>query len=102
MVEVQINRTDDIFNIKLSGHALYNPGNDIVCAAISSLVFAFAGTLKNKEYIHRFDTMEEYSIIDVVSMDQYLEAITDQLIIGLLQIEKKYSKNLSIKLIDSL
>lgn len=33
---------DGSFSAELQGHAEYNPGNDIVCAAISQLTYTFA------------------------------------------------------------
>lgn len=33
---------DGSFSAELQGHAGYNPGNDLVCAAISQLVYTFA------------------------------------------------------------
>lgn len=99
---MRINRNNEHFQIVLDGHALFNPGNDIVCAGISSLIYAFAGTIKNNNYPKKIDLVPGHSVINVVDMDQYLKGATDQLIIGLLQIQKKYEKNLTIKLIDSL
>ena len=35
--------------IELTGHADYNPGNDIVCSAISAFVYALINLVKDSE-----------------------------------------------------
>ena len=47
MVKVEFFRDRMGFQaMKLTGHAEYNPGQDVVCAGISALAFALVGTLQ--------------------------------------------------------
>lgn len=102
MVNVRIQRDSNRFNIDLNGHALFNPGNDIVCAGISSLVYSLVGLAGNNDYNKKISIGDDQSSIEMIGMDRYLEGATDQLIIGLLQIEKKYPDHVKIELFDNL
>ncbi len=85
----------------LDGHADYNPGQDVVCAGISSLAFALAGELKRKgASFKRFDVMEGVHI----EIEPFIEesdrlttnTIFETILTGLRQIEKKYPDNIEI------
>lgn len=41
MITITIDQTKDETKIVADGHAGYNPGNDIVCSAVSALFYAF-------------------------------------------------------------
>ena len=38
---------DEMYTIEIEGHAGYNPGNDIVCSAVSTLIQTFAASAEN-------------------------------------------------------
>lgn len=42
MITITIQKIKEVYDIRLKGHANYQPGNDIVCAAVSALTFALA------------------------------------------------------------
>lgn len=42
MTKIKIERGERRVTVEISGHAKYNPGNDIVCAAASMLASTFA------------------------------------------------------------
>lgn len=39
MTEIKYSEHDDRVRISVHGHAMYNPGNDVVCAGISTITF---------------------------------------------------------------
>ncbi|MGI5947729.1 MAG: ribosomal-processing cysteine protease Prp [Lachnospiraceae bacterium] len=42
MTTITVKKIKEVYDIKLEGHANYQPGNDIVCAGVSALTFALA------------------------------------------------------------
>jgi len=55
MTEIQYTQRNEIVRISVVGHALYNPGNDPVCAGISSITFqmlACIGELEDDQLIY--------------------------------------------------
>ena len=60
MIEVQAGER----RLVVQGHAGYGPaGQDIVCAAVSALVYALAGVLQEKGQLARGDIREGYADI---------------------------------------
>ena len=60
MIEVQAGKR----RLVVQGHAGYGPaGQDIVCAAVSALVYALAGVLQEKGQLARGDIREGYADI---------------------------------------
>ena len=47
MIEVRATDKGGYFTIQLDGHANFNPGNDVVCAAASTLIQTFAASAEN-------------------------------------------------------
>lgn len=50
MIEVSVYKKGDEAELEISGHAGFNPGNDIVCAAASMLGQTFVQALLDMEY----------------------------------------------------
>ena len=48
MIEAVFSGEEKRFSVKVSGHAGYSSGDDIVCAAVSGIVYALAGYLLNE------------------------------------------------------
>lgn len=102
MVKVEFYRSRFGFEaMDLTGHAEYNPGNDVVCAGISALAFALAGELKRrKASFKRFDIREgvhvetEPFIHDVPQAG--INAVYETCLTGLRQIEKKFPDHIQI------
>ena len=46
MIRICLQRTENTYRFDASGHADFNPGNDIVCAAVSCLTYTLAKRLK--------------------------------------------------------
>jgi uncharacterized protein YsxB (DUF464 family) len=49
MTEVTVEKKRNLIEIKIVGHAGYNPGNDIVCSACSILTYTLIQNLINAE-----------------------------------------------------
>lgn len=47
MIEITAKETSTRCSIEVKGHAGYNPGNDIVCAAVSALIQTYAESARN-------------------------------------------------------
>ena len=94
MVSINIEKKKDgSVHINCGGHAHFCDGNDIVCAGVSAIVQAFVGAVVNSD-------------VDIdYSMDcGYCKAVVGKgaskelrmLIIGIMQIEKAYPKNVRL------
>lgn len=93
MVVVRAWVKEDAYKLDICGHADYNPGEDVVCAGVSSIAFALLGYLEN----HRKDMTPEsgwswdHGDVQVqVRGGEALEAVFQMALIGLMQIAKKY------------
>ena len=102
MIAINITASGDTYDISATGHALFNPGNDIVCSAVSALFYAFAGYLHNDSKVRRADIHLDSGDAKIEAKGDIKQAF-DVFIIGLLQIEKAYPSFINIKLngIDS-
>jgi uncharacterized protein YsxB (DUF464 family) len=88
---------------RIEGHAGFNPGNDIVCAAVSALGFALIGSLRNISGIS-FRKFQAENGIDLAInpfIDKGNQRIADTVFmtvyIGLKQIEKAYPEHVQVK-----
>ena len=97
MIKVNITVSDDMYDISAEGHALFNPGNDIVCSAVSALFYAFAGFLYNDSKVRRFGIHLDSGDAKIKAKGDIKQAF-DVFIIGLLQIEKAYPSFIHIDL----
>ena len=82
--------------IIIEGHANHSEyGKDIVCAAISTLAYTLVGALKNAgQGVEYTDKPGYFTVNFPVSDKSYV--IFDTIMIGLMQIEKSYPKNVKI------
>jgi uncharacterized protein YsxB (DUF464 family) len=97
MIKVNITVDNDEYCITADGHALFNPGNDIVCSAVSALFYAFAGFLHNDSKVRRADIHLNSGDAEIKAKGDIRQAF-DVFVIGLLQIEKSYPQNIKIDL----
>ena len=100
MINVEVGFTDSDYKFSMTGHALYNPGNDIICSAASGLAQALYGYLDNRRDDITVDRMDKdkgqmhISIKGDTSLLPAFEVVT----LGLLQIAKKYPEHDSVKI----
>ena len=92
----------------IKGHANYNPGNDIVCSAVSALGYALIGALNNSVddvYVKAENSGEIMCRLKEDEFDNYYlipnpfeesNIIFETIYIGMLQIEKAYPDNVSV------
>ena len=95
MINIKVSVKDDEYSIEADGHALFNPGNDIVCSAVSALFYAFAGFLHNSSVVRCADVHFNSGDAKIKARGDIQQAF-DVFMIGLLQIEKAYPSNLLI------
>ena len=50
MTSASVIENDDTYHVCVTGHAGYNPGNDIVCAAISTLTATLGDFFRRLDY----------------------------------------------------
>lgn len=97
MVEVSFNKGSYGYEeCHIKGHADYNPGNDIVCSAVSALGFALVGTLKSINGIS-FRELQYEKGVDVIinpfinpGQRRSIDMVFMTVYIGLKQIESSY------------
>lgn len=85
-------------SISVSGHAGYNPGNDIVCSAVSALVQTFEASVRE------FTTDEIISSLEdgdaVISWPRAptreLSLLIDSLYLGLCMMAESYPENITV------
>ena len=102
MISVEVGFTDSDYKFGVTGHAGYNPGNDIVCSAVSGLAHALYGYPENSRdkirAIGRMDKDKGQMQIRIKGDDSLLPAF-EVVTIGLKQIAKKYPDHVSVKMI---
>lgn len=103
MTEVLVNVKDNDYKISVKGHAGYNPGNDIVCSAISCLTFAMAQHVIDHPKHIGIGEMEvepgrvvmEYTVARAYK--DVHDGALELFIIGLKNIQQKYIKNITLR-----
>jgi uncharacterized protein YsxB (DUF464 family) len=103
MTKVQIKRCPWKVEIRLKGHAQYNPGNDIVCAALSNTCYMLLNYLLEEEprVIESYqDDPGDFRIdINPVVESESLNPILRMFEIGIKQIADNYPKNVSLEVL---
>ena len=103
MTNVDIHINDDEYLVKLEGHAGYNPGNDIVCAAISQMICTYAALVNEQgesiEIQEMYLDIAEVRIkFKVKSSKEYIAAITKFIIKGFRMLQEQYSEHIQCQL----
>ena len=80
MIDIKILISPKYFSINLVGHAQYNPGNDIVCASVSTLTETFVRLLSLKGCLDS-NLIKESGVVTLMgetdeSIYSYLEFVT--------------------------
>lgn len=102
MVNVHIKTAKDGFTATLKGHAEYNPGNDIVCSAISTLSGTLASACANVKGAHIYynDYPGDQTIrvwgVTVWRQREEVKTILKTVLTGLKQVQQEYPKNIFI------
>ena len=89
----------DIKRLQMTGHADYSPGNDIVCAACSALVFALLAFMEH-EPSHTLEVTElvceKGEVRLEVKGDAAFAAAFKTVVYGLTEIAKKYRNHVQL------
>ena len=96
MIRVCLEKEEKDIRLTLSGHANYAPtGSDIVCAAVSGILYALIGYLVNlgKENFRINALRAGYA--DLLCGEEYAE-ILKLVAIGLMQLEATYPGHISV------
>ena len=98
MIDTFINKTDDEIIVRLVGHANYNPGNDVVCAAVSSLVCAFANAAKNSKHVFDIDclSIESGDVYIKIRVTEAFVPALEMFILGLMSIREAHPQKIKI------
>lgn len=100
MIRVYVDRlTTD--KVEVTGHAQFaEQGSDIVCSAVSMIMYTIANKLDAMEKFITIEIDEEdggYMQIEVVKSDDETELLMDTLILGLKMIEEQYNEYIDIR-----
>ncbi|WOO88063.1 ribosomal-processing cysteine protease Prp [Mollicutes bacterium LVI A0039] len=100
MIQVFVNRnvTD---KVEVTGHAQFaEAGSDIVCSAVSMIMYTIANKLDDLDKFITIEIDEEdggYMQIEVVKSDDETKLLMDTLILGLEMIKEQYNEYIDIK-----
>lgn len=103
MITLRFTHKENQYRAVSDGHADYNTGNDIVCAAVSAIMFTLIGSLANlTENSSQLRNIVEDGHMDirfraVNETDRYVAALLfNSAIIGVAQICEKYPDHVGI------
>lgn len=102
MITIHAGIKGNAYYMTSKGHADYEPGNDIVCAAVSGLMFTLAGAVNNLSGGGKKVIREGEGQMSVrywprgIEDSQTMKVIWNTIIIGLLQIVKKYPEHVRL------
>jgi len=102
MITIHTGIKGNAYYMTSEGHADYDPGNDIVCAAVSGIMYALAGSVTNlngggRKVIREGDGQMwiRYWPLDMED-SRNMRVIWNTIVIGLLQIMKKYPDHVKL------
>ncbi len=100
MIHVLIER-ESTLKVEVQGHANFSQeGSDIVCSAVSMIMFTIANKLDEMEKFITIEIDEEnggYMQIEIIKNDEETTLLFDTLIFGLKMVEEQYQKYIEIK-----
>lgn len=113
MVKAVFKVSDNEFSLEMKGHADYNPGNDIVCSAISALAYTLVGALDNMKNCKRYTNLNDFDLVhkenegdficrvSKIAVGHKIKTIFQTIYIGLKQIELQYPEHINIVLVGN-
>lgn len=98
MTTIYINFKSNQFNVVADGHAGFNDnGHDIVCSAVSALLYSCVGSILNLQNDGILSTEESgHYTIDCTYTDRAVYGVFMSMTIGLAQIALAYPNNVKI------
>ena len=103
MINVLVQTSEDklIKRVNVSGHANYAvAGSDIVCAAVSAVMYQTVGLLGKvcKSYSFKEDEKTATMNIEIFETNEITNIVLENLVETLCSIEKEYKKYLKVKI----
>jgi uncharacterized protein YsxB (DUF464 family) len=103
MTNIRITSKQNVYILNEEGHAEFNPGNDIVCSAISALTYTLVCGARNIEGVKFITERLLPGDVRVVmttkteSAMKALDVLFDTFTCGFLMLEKSYPKNVHVE-----
>ena len=100
MICIEMSQKSGVYTLKTQGHAEYaEPGKDIVCAAVSILVFTLIESIDERDLSERSVIEQEsgkvlVSVKPKQSTEVKIRAVFEVIKNGFLLLEKNYKKNI--------
>ena len=104
MTQAAITKTSNDVEIAITGHAGYNPGNDVVCAGISTLSYTLINYLnylaeaaKIKElHVEADEGNHRIRFEKYTAYDPIVDSAIEMFIMGLKMVSEHYPNNLQV------
>ena len=101
MTIVTIKQSDNRYELSIQGHAMFNPGNDIVCSAISCLTYTFAESLMQGDFCEVDEITIESGNVNIrvkITSQHDFELVAKCFETGYLMVEKSYSDYVEVNI----
>ncbi len=97
MTRITIDRSKNKYTIEASGHSGYaEAGKDIVCAAVSTLMFSFLNFMDQKDIDYKIEYSDGYMKIEVENYKKIKDVIFF-IESGFSLLQENYFENISLK-----
>lgn len=98
MIDIGVTVDEHFATMEIKGHADYNPGNDIVCSAVSAISMTLVGATRAIGQLIEYKA-ESGDFMADITINRDSRVILNAIIIGLLQIEKTYPDHVKVSLV---
>lgn len=98
MTTIKLTQREDRVRVSIHGHALVNPGNDPVCAALSVLTYTMIGNLDKLEESGKIrdlivDIDDGHVIVSFTDLKKKWKGVWDVLSVGYRMLAEEYPNN---------
>lgn len=100
MIEIFLSSQGEEHRLEMTGHADYNPGNDVVCAGASAIAYTLLGYLHNAEghlLEMQEETVESGNLLVRCLGDEMVAEAHKMALIGFLQLAERYPEHVSVR-----
>ena len=102
MTEIKLTQKEDRVRVSIHGHALVNPGNDPVCAALSVLTYTMIGNLDRLEETGKIrdlvvDIDDGHAIVSFTDAKKKWNGLWEVLSVGYRMLSEEYPKNVYLE-----
>ena len=101
MINVTYDKCGEVRELHCAGHAGFNPGNDVVCAAASALCGGLAATLlKHDEEFFSLFVTERDGECGVTCAGEAAKPYFEFALVGLTKLAREFPENVSVRGFD--